>query len=74
VPTQEMKYGLWEDGKRIEWIDSDQALKIMKGSVDYRSSFKKPESALYLEHAKNNFSRPPNFDNRLNSIKEKFGM
>jgi hypothetical protein len=64
-----MKYGLWEDGKRIEWIEPDQAQKIMKGAFDYRGSFKKAESAQNLEYFKNTFNRPTNFDHRLSEIK-----
>jgi hypothetical protein len=30
-----MKYGLWEDGKRIEWFDLDTAQRIMKDEVDF---------------------------------------
>jgi hypothetical protein len=35
VPSQEMKYGLWEDGKRIEWFDLAAAEKIMKDELDF---------------------------------------
>jgi hypothetical protein len=39
-----MKYGLWEEGKRIEWILPDTAQLIMKGKYDYSNGFKKQES------------------------------
>jgi len=39
-----MKYGLWEEGKRIEWIAPDTAQLIMQGKYDYSSGFKKQES------------------------------
>jgi hypothetical protein len=37
VPNEEkMKYGLWEDGKRIKWFESVNDIQdIMKGQVDY---------------------------------------
>ncbi len=57
-----MKYGIWEDGKRIEWVEPELADKISKGLFDYRPMFKKPESALALDCYKNNFNRPGNFD------------
>jgi len=65
-----MKYGLWEDGKRIEWIEPEQAEKIMKGQYDYRGSFKKPESAISsADFFRYNFNRPTNFDHRIAQIK-----
>ncbi len=64
-----MKYGIWEDGKRIEWVEPELADKISKGLFDYRPMFKKPESALALDCYKNNFNRPGNFDQRLANIK-----
>ena len=36
MAQQETKYGLWEDGKRIEWFDQEQAMEIMKGKLDYK--------------------------------------
>jgi hypothetical protein len=44
VPDQDTKHGLWEDGKRIEWFDTQQALQITQGMLDYTRSFHKPES------------------------------
>jgi hypothetical protein len=35
VPGSDPKYGLWEDGKRIEWFDNDTALAIMNGQLDF---------------------------------------
>ena len=39
VPGSERKYGLWEDGKRIEWFDDKTAADIEKGKVDYTQYF-----------------------------------
>jgi len=44
-----MKYGLWEDGKRIEWIEPNTAQLIMKGKYDYTTGFKKSESAISVD-------------------------
>ncbi len=41
VNGQELKYGLWEDGKRVEWFDIQTAQKIEAGILDFRSFFKK---------------------------------
>lgn len=35
VPGTEPKYGLWEDGKRIEWFDTETAYAIMNGQLDF---------------------------------------
>lgn len=37
VPGEKLpKYGLWEDGKRIRWFESEKEIsEIAKGKVDY---------------------------------------
>ena len=40
------KYGLWEDGKRIEWFEDDsRIMKINNHEEDYRIYFRKDDSA-----------------------------
>lgn len=36
---QKVKYGLWEDGKRIEWFTEDQMREINKMNHDYSVLF-----------------------------------
>jgi hypothetical protein len=43
-----MKYGLWEDGKRIEWFEESSAHEIMKGNEDYKKFFKREDSENYV--------------------------
>lgn len=45
VPGQQAKYGLWEDGKRIEWFDEETAQAILNNQVDFTQYFTKRESA-----------------------------
>lgn len=33
--SNDLKYGLWEDGKRIEWFNEEQCQSITKGLLDY---------------------------------------
>ena len=37
---QPIKYGLWEEGKRLEWFKEDTQQKINSGQFDYASYFK----------------------------------
>lgn len=45
MKNSEAKYGLWEDGKRIEWFEPEQVKSIEQGRLDYCGFFRKPESA-----------------------------
>ena len=42
------KFGLWEDGKRIEWFSQESQAKVNSGEVDYTEYFKNQESASSL--------------------------
>jgi len=68
-----MKYGLWEDGKRIEWFDKETAQSIKDHKYDFTGHFKRQESAYYLED-QGSFNRPYNFDIRLKNVKARFGI
>jgi hypothetical protein len=34
-----VKYGLWEDGKRIEWFSEEEIAKINQRRLDYTKCF-----------------------------------
>jgi len=36
------RYGLWEDGKRIEWFDEQTVEEIQRGEKDFRVFFNNP--------------------------------
>lgn len=78
VPGTEPKYGLWEDGKRIEWFDEYAAQGILNGELDFTQYFTKPESAQNVEnYIQGNdlglgFSRPHGFDEALIEVKQRF--
>jgi hypothetical protein len=42
---KEERYGLWEDGKRIEWFENDKIIKIDNHGEDFRIYFRKDDSA-----------------------------
>ena len=68
-----MKYGLWEDGKRIEWFDEQMAQSIMKGKESYKKFFKREESFNFVNEAQT-FNKPHYFDNKLTQVIKKFGL
>lgn len=35
MPETDLKYGLWEDGKRIEWFDNEIVDNIVSGKADF---------------------------------------
>ena len=80
VPGSDPKYGLWEDGKRIEWFDNDTAYAIMNGQLDFTQYFQKPESGQNVEnYIEGNdlglgFNRPYYFNQALLEVKQKFDL
>ena len=65
-----MKYGLWEDGKRIEWFNEDEVQSINAKRYDYTTCFNTADSHEQVE--KNaNFARPNGFDDKISEIKKK---
>lgn len=66
---QEPKFGLWEDGKRIEWFDMNIAREIQEGKRDFRDFLKRRESIDAFEETASDgrrlgftFYKPKNFD------------
>lgn len=80
VPGTEPKYGLWEDGKRIEWFDNETAHAIHKGQVYFTQYFQRPESAANVEnYIEGNdmglgFTRPQGFNEALAEVKQRFDI
>lgn len=71
VPKEnKMKYGLWEDGKRIEWFDEDQVSQITRKQLDYTQFFNQSDSAEMVE-PNAIFAKPNTFEDKLNDIKKK---
>jgi hypothetical protein len=66
-----MKYGLWEDGKRIQWFDLETSEKIMRDEVDFSQFFTKTESKDYVDNS-TFFTRPYGFDEALDHVKQQF--
>lgn len=73
MAEQELKYGLWEDGKRIEWFDRETADNIVKGKVDFRQYFRRTESAAWVPETRS-FGKPLNFDRNMSEMKKKFNI
>ena len=64
------KYGLWEDGKRIEWFSEEQVEQINNFTLDFRQYFTQRESSAMIDGALS-FRKPENWDLHLNSVKRR---
>jgi len=71
VPGSSTKFGLWEEGKRIEWFEPDQHEKIIGGLLDYKMYFRKTESGFNVDPYAT-FEVPPKFHERVQRVIEKF--
>ena len=68
VPKDEkVKYGLWEDGKRIEWFNDNDVADIQRKKYDYTRIFNAPESQ-YMIIPNSTFNKPDNFDQKMKEI------
>jgi hypothetical protein len=65
---QKVKYGLWEDGKRIEWFNDEDIVDINQRRFDYKRFFQLTSSSEMV--AKDaTLQKPLRFDERMNEIK-----
>jgi hypothetical protein len=63
------KFGLWEDGKRIEWFSDEMKDSILGNREDYRVHFVKDESSGLVPKVAR-FERPPGFDRDIKRVSE----
>ena len=63
-----MKYGLWENGKRVKWFDEQSIKLINQRTFDYTTSFTEEESANHAR-ANSTFLKPEDLDFHINKIK-----
>ena len=63
-----MKYGLWENGKRVKWFDEQSIKLINQRTFDYTTSFTEEESANHVR-ANSTFLKPEDLDFHINKIK-----
>ncbi len=71
VEDRQMKYGLWENGKRIRWFAADQVPLVNQGSLDYTEFYELPNSKTETPRGLG-FEPPSNFDEQLNMIRTAF--
>lgn len=64
---KKIKYGLWEDGKRIEWFTDDMVESIRSRREDYRSLFHKNTSSELVD-ARADFESPTNFESNMKKV------
>lgn len=68
-----LKYGLWEDGKRIEWFNENEVQLINQGKLDYTTYFNQTDShEMVVRNA--TFSRPIGLDDKLSDLKRKIAQ
>lgn len=56
-----MKYGLWENGKRIKWFTQEQVNYINEGILDYSEFFELARSKTEIPKV-SGFEPPANFE------------
>ncbi len=64
-----MKYGLWEQGKRVMWFDEQTIKLINQMTFDYSTKFTQQESALGVL-PNSTFLKPDRFDQNIARIKK----
>lgn len=64
---QKERYGLWEDGKRIEWFEEDKIQRINTHEEDYRIYFRKDDSANHCDEYAT-FQKPVRFHKKIESV------
>ena len=62
-----MKFGLWEDGKRIEWFNETQVQAINNLQLNYTTFFHQTESEKMVEPDAT-FRKPKLFDEKLSEV------
>ena len=65
-----VKYGLWEDGKRIEWFNEGEVTAINSHRLDYTSYFHQTDSHEMVDRGAS-FSKPNGFEDKLSEIKRR---
>lgn len=68
--TKNIKFGLWEDGKRIEWFTDDMVQAIQMKREDYRVHFKNEQSS-HLVDSNASFDPPIGFQSNVDKVLEK---
>lgn len=56
----EIKYGLWENGRRVRWFSNEEVELIQKGDQGYRENLKDPQSLGIIDE-KSTFDPPSHF-------------
>ena len=44
-----MKYGLWENGKRIVWFNEEEISQVINNTLDFRQFFKNKSSKVLMK-------------------------
>ena len=63
-----IKYGLWENGKRIKWFDEQAVILINQKRYDFSTEFKDQKSQAVIK-PNCSFEKPNGFDDAMNNVK-----
>ncbi|CAI2371568.1 unnamed protein product [Moneuplotes crassus] len=66
------KYGIWENGRRIEWLDSEVVQNIKDGDTSWTKYFRNNDSAKHID-IQAGFTKPKWFDTKLLEVSQKIG-
>jgi len=68
-----IRFGIWENGKRIRWFDKTETSQIAQGLKDFRTEFTEPESASVLpDHV--TFEKPADFNRGMQEVKTRLNI
>jgi len=71
IKKDDVKYGLWENGRRIKWFTPDEVSKINEGTLNYADFFELPKSKDEMPSGLG-FEPPTNFDTLVSVVKTSF--
>lgn len=66
---EQLKYGLWEDGKRVKWFSYEEVALIKKGKLDYTEFYNNPHA--HSLDTMVGFEPQEDFIERINFVKRR---
>jgi hypothetical protein len=69
VPGDDVKHGIWEEGKRIEWFNEETIEMINNQQIDITQYFKNPSEIPSNLGKYGTFHKPQSFDSEIKEVK-----
>ena len=64
-----IKYGLWENGRRVKWFDEQAVILINQIRYDFSVEFSDPTNSQRALKPNCTFEKPKNFTDEMNKVK-----